>query len=304
MNIKSLIRSNYYGQLLILRFHQIESVLLPKLIGDKKAVEKYFHSITGQALDLENPTTFTEKLNWYKLHVHDPLMSQCADKYSVRGYVTEMGFEDILNELYAVYKSVEEIDFGSLPDQFILKAAHGSHMNLVVKDKSKINWRREKRVLSLWLKQDIYWSGREWVYKDIPKRIIAEKYLGDALTDYKFYCFNGIPRYLDVDIDRYTNHVRNYYDMEWNYIPMKCSFVRNDPDAVIEKPQQFEKMKLIAEKLSKPFQFVRVDLYEVDGRVYFGELTFYQDGGFPGYSEEYDRLIGSYWELKEFPGHD
>lgn len=300
--IKTKIRNSYLGEIMILKLHQMESNLLPKLVSDEQAVKNYYRSRTGRELDLNAPKSFTEKLNWYKLAVHDPLMTVCADKYAVRQYISEKGYGDTLNELYGVYENVEELDLNSLPEKFILKAAHGSHMNLVVKAKANVDWKREKHLMSLWLKQDIYWSGREWVYKNIPKRLIAEKYLGDSLKDYKFYCFNGIPRYLDVDADRYTNHIRNYYDMDWNIMTLECSLVRSDHSVVIEKPVQFEKMKEMATKLSEPFPFVRVDLYEVEGKVYFGELTFYQDGGFPGYPEAWDKKIGEMWNTENQAG--
>ena len=296
--IKALIRSTFLGQIAVAKLHEFEGWLLPKLIDDETAVKRYYNKTTSKTLDLTNPITFTEKLNWYKLNDKDPLMSKCADKYAVREYVESKGYEENLNQLYGVYDNPDQIILDTLPDSFVLKATHGSHMNIIVKEKKNLNWSRSKIMMNQWLRQNIYWSGREWVYKDIPRKIIAEQYLEDesgSLRDYKFYCFHGIPRYVDVDSDRFTNHTRNYYDMDWNYLSLTCSFANNDPTAIIDKPEQFEMMTKMATDLSQPFQFVRVDLYEAKGKVYFGELTFFQDGGFPGYSDEWDRRIGGMW---------
>lgn len=286
---------------LVSELHSAECRLMPKLLSDEKAVRRSYESQAGKPLDLENPQTFSEKLQWYKLRYRDPLMEQCADKIAVRDYVSACGFADSLNEIYAVYDNVKDIDLDALPPQFVLKAAHGSHMNVIVKDRSRLNWHQEKMMLRSWLRQDIAWSGREWVYKNLPKRLLAEKYLEDAsgdLCDYKFFCFNGRPTYMQLEVGRFSgHHARNFYDMDWNLQPfgkdLPC-----DPDAKVEKPEHFEEMKKMAEKLAQPFQFVRVDLYEAQGKVYFGELTFFPAGGRPNFKPpEYDLIVGNQWEL-------
>lgn len=298
---KDIIRKNYWGSLAVSYFHCAESAILPKLISDEEVVKRYYKHHTGRNLNLINPQTFSEKLNWYKLNDRKPLMQQCADKVSVRDYVKACGYGDTLNEVYNVYDSVDQINIDELPDQFVLKAAHGSHMQYIVKSKASLNWKRVMRMMRSWLRQNIYWSGREWPYKDMPRRIIAEKYIEDdygGLRDYKIYCFNGKPQYIDVDVDRFSNHFRNFYDLEWNLIPMS-SVVPNNIEAEVVAPQNLKKMIEMARILSKPFQFVRVDLYEVQGKIMFGEMTFFQDGGYAGYSEEYEKIIGDFWTLRK-----
>ena len=152
-----------------------------------------------------------------------------------------------------------------------------------------------------WLKQDIYWSGREWVYKNLKKRLVVEKYLEDksgGLLDYKFFCFNGKPRFMQLEVGRYTaNNTRNFYDMDWNLMPFGKELEHN-PNIEVEKPEGFEEMKEIAEKLSKPFSFVRVDLYQVGGKIYFGELTFFPAGGAPDFKPiEYNKIVGDMWDI-------
>lgn len=299
--IKKYIRSSFFGEILIAKLHQLEGAVLPKIISDEVAVKKYFKKVTGKELDLDNPVTFVEKINWYKLKDHNPLMAKCADKVGMREYVTENGYGEYLNDCLGVYDDVKKIDIHRLPKQFVMKAAHGSHMNLIVKDIDSVNWKKVFIIMRNWLKQNIYWGGREWVYRDIPKRIIIEKYLEDGsgeLRDYKMFCFNGVPRFVQVDVGRYgKRHVRNFYDMDWNFMDI-VDDVGCNSELKIDKPYSFGKMVEIATILSKPFQFVRVDFYEVKEKPYVGEMTFFHNGGNTGIkSEEWERKIGSYWKL-------
>ena len=285
-------------------YHIINSKIKPLVLSDEKAVKRYYNKKSGGlTVNLSNPITFSEKQQWYKLYSNDPLMAQCADKNDVRQYIIDCGYKDLLNEQYGVYNSVKDIPIDNLPDRFVLKAAHASGWNLIVKDKSKVNWKQEKRTMKLWLKQDIYWSGREWVYKNLKKRIVAEKYLEDesgGLLDYKFYCFNGKPEFLQLEVGRYTDqNTRNFYDMDWNLMPFGKGMPHN-PNIDIPIPECFEYMKKIAEDLCKPFSYVRVDLYQVGGQVYFGELTFFPAGGAPDFvPKEYDKIVGDMWKIKE-----
>jgi len=283
MYISKILRSSFIGNLAISSLHCLESWLIPIMIDDETAVKRFYKKRTGVDLSLDNPETFCEKLNWYKLNVRNLLMAQCADKVGVREYVISKGYGECLNEVYGVYTNVKDIDIEALPDQFVLKAAHGSHMNLIVKDKSSIKWYREKMMMNTWLHQDIAWSGREWVYKDIPKRIVAEKYLQDEsgeLRDYKFFCFHGKPEYLQYDIGRFSGfQYRNYYDMNQNPIPISDGTPSNYEIGLNISDEQFTKMKEIATSLSDDFQQVRIDLYVCNGKVYFGEMTFFDGGG-------------------------
>ena len=301
MNFNKIKRSRYIRNLLH-HYHILMCKIMPLLINDKKAVKKYYYnSSKGKILDLENPCSFSEKQQWYKLYSNNPLMAQCADKHDVRQYIIDCGYEDLLNEQYGVYDSVKDIPINSLPDRFVLKAAHASGWNLIVRDKSSINWKHEKRTMKLWLKQNIYWSGREWVYKNLKKRIVAEKYLEDesgGLLDYKFYCFNGKPAFLQVEVGRFTDeNTRNFYDLDWNLLPFGKGMPHN-PNITIPAPSGFEEMKKIAKDLCTPFSFVRVDLYQADGKIYFGELTFFPAGGAADFIPfEYDEIVGKMWDI-------
>lgn len=272
-----------------------------KKINDEEFVKKFYKNAFGNELDLENPVTFNEKLNWLKLNLKNPNATICADKYEVRKYIENKGYGYILNDLLGVYDNVEEIDIDRLPDRFVLKGTHGSGWNLIVKDKNKVNWKPWKLIMKSWLRQNFYYYGREWVYKDMKPRIICEKYLEDytgALTDYKIYCFNGIPKFIKVHTDRYDNHRANYYDMEWNLLEFTDK--NGNSNREIIKPINLKKMVDISKDLSKEFQHVRVDFYEVNGKLYFGELTFFTASGAGKFNpEKYDEIIGSWLNLDE-----
>lgn len=304
MSILKKFKKSTFGQYMISEYHCLASYWYPRLVSDKKAVIRYYKKKSGgKMLNLENPRTFSEKLQWYKLNAKNPLMQICADKVAVRDYLTDLGCAELLNDVHGIYGSVKDIDWDVLPERFVIKAAHGSGQNIIVTDKKKLNIRNTKRMLNSWLHQDISWSGREWVYRGMPRRIIAEKFLQDEtgeLRDYKFFCFNGKPTFMQLEVGRFTEHnTRNFYDMEWNLMPFGKEFPHN-PNIVIEKPAMFEEMKAVAEKLCQPFQFVRVDLYQVNGKIYFGELTFFPAGGAPDFvPSEYDEIVGGFWELKE-----
>jgi hypothetical protein len=268
---------------------------------DKEAIDILYKSHVNHPPNLDNPTKFSEKLQWLKLYYRDPLMTQCADKYSVREYVSQRGYEDILNKLIAAYVNVDDIDIKSLPERFVLKGSHGSAWNIICKNKREINWASWRLIMKSWMKQNLYWYGREWVYKDIKPRIVCEEYIEDRtgnLLDYKFFCFNGEVKFVQVDVGRYSKrNYRNYYNAEWEILPFSKE-VPNNPDIVVPKPANFSKMIEIAIQLSKPFPFVRVDLYNVEGKIYFGELTFFPASGSPNFNPvEYDEIVGSWLVL-------
>ncbi len=276
---------------------------MPRILSDRKAVISYYKKKSGGKIaNLENPRLFSEKLQWYKLNHRDPLMQRVANKYTVRDYISETGYGCLLNDLIGVYTDVGQIDFDKLPNQFVLKGTHGSGFNIIVKDKSRLNRRHAKMMMRSWLNQHIAWSGREWVYEKMPRHIIAEKYLEDEsgeLRDYKFYCFNGIPAFMQLEVGRGTDHnTRNFYDMDWKLMPFGKELPHN-PNLNVERPKMFDEMKAIAADLCKPFQYVRVDLYQVGGKVYFGELTFFPAGGAPDFVPAiYDAEVGKMWKLE------
>ena len=306
MGIKDKLRRSPWGGYMISEYHGVLSRVKPRLIPDEKAIVRYYKKRSGgRAPDLEHPRRFSEKQQWYKLHARQALMRQCANKLTVRDYVAGAGYASLLNELLFVCDDPAKIDYDALPDRFVIKATHGSGFNVIVRDKKALNIRQTNRLLRSWLRQDIAWSGREWVYRDMPRHLIVEKYLQDesgGLQDYKFYCFNGRPRFLQLEVGRYTSHnTRNFYDMDWNLMPFGKELPHN-PDIHVDRPAQFDCMKKIAEDLSRPFQYVRVDLYQVQGKVYFGELTFFPAGGAPDFiPDSYDTVVGDMWTLVDLP---
>lgn len=236
--------------------------------------------------DFKHPTRFTEKLQLYKMKYRNPVMPQCVDKYEVRKYVESKNLTYILNELYGVYNSFSEIELTGLPDQFVIKSTTGGggFNVIVIKDKSACNWNEIRKKVNTWNQhqQGAISSGREWAYSGMGKsRIIIEKILEDTqntdLTDYKFFCFNGKPYCVQVDTGRFDGHHQNYYDMEWRSLGVHCTYPEGE---LQDEPQNFDEMKRIAAQLSLDFPFVRVDLYNIEGKIYFGELTFYPSSGY------------------------
>jgi hypothetical protein len=275
-----------------------------RILPDKLMINLRYLKVYGCFPNLENPRTFDEKIQWYKLYYHDPLMTDLTDKFAVRKYVESKGLAPILNELYGVYNSADEIDLSKLPDSFVIKATHGWNMNILYKDKKNIKWDECCRKMNRWLKTNHYYRAREWSYKNIKPRLMCEKYLENEefneLIDYKFYCYNNKPEVLFVCTGRFSvDGVKyNAYDMNWNriytYKGKPCS------DLVIEKPSTFESMISVAEKLCKGFPFVRVDLYSVKDQIIFGELTFYPDGGLMPFSpDNYNLFFGNYFILPD-----
>ncbi len=219
---------------------------------------------------------FGEKIQWLKLYGNLEKYNDYVDKYLVRDYIKKTVGEKYLIPLLGVYTNSSKIDYDKLPDKFVLKINNGSAMNIIVTDKNKINKKKINKKLDKWLKNDYSKIKKEYQYRNVERKIICEKYISDSngeLIDYKFFCFDGEPLFVKADLDRFTEHKVNFYDMNWNYIDMRESFYKNS-NKNVTKPNNFEKMVEIAKKLSKEFQFVRVDLYDVDGTIYFGELTF------------------------------
>jgi len=277
---------------------------LKRLASDKTLVEQLYKSVYGHAPDLLHPRTFDEKLQWYKLYYRMPGMTQVADKHRVREFVLEKGLGDILNALYGVYDRVEQIDLAALPDAFVLKATHGSGMNLICKSKQDFNWNAGRRKLKRWLKKDHFRGGREWAYKGIPPKIICEKYLENEehreLIDYKFYCYGGRPEVVFVCCGRFGPEGVKYdaYDMAWRKIPV----YKGRPVAGLNlgRPRLFAEMVQVATTLSAGFPFVRVDLYLVKEQIIFGEMTFYPDDGIVPFSPpEYNYIFGDLFVLPE-----
>ena len=270
-------------------------------IGEKKLPDKLYLKLLyqvrmGKKLNLKNPVTFDEKLQWLKLYDRKPEYTNMADKYAVRKYVTDRLGEGYLIPLLGVWERAEEIDFSMLPEQFVLKCTHDSGSILICKDRKSFNVAAAREKLNEKLKTNYYYPSREWPYKNIKPRIIAEKYMTDEsqveLKDYKIYTFNGEPYLIQVDFGRFTKHKRNLYTTDWEYIDETIEYPR-DPSIQIERPEKLEEMLLCARNLSEGTASLRTDFYSINDKIYFGEITFYQEAGFAHFSsEEYARKLG------------
>ena len=258
-------------------------------------------------MDLINPVTFGAKLQWLKLFYRDPDIPRCSDKYELKNYLAERGFGEHCIETIGIYNSANEIDFDSLPQQFAAKATHGSGWNLICKDKSSLNWKNSVRLMNSWLKLNLYVFGREWNYKEIQPRIIVEKFLShEPLYDYKYLCFQGEPKILQLNNDFNGVHYVDFYDIStWKHLPFTHDkYIKSDRN--MKKPEQFDEMLQLAREISKPFPFVRVDFYSFDGMILVGELTFFPSGGLLPYvpiETGYNEIVGSYLHLPA-PNHN
>lgn len=267
-----------------------------KLWPDRFYLKCIFKNRMGYSLNLDNPKTFNEKLQWLKIHDRNPMYTTMVDKIGAKDYVQNIIGADYIIPTIGIYKSVNEIDWENLPNQFVLKCAHDSGGIVICKDKNKltnVEILKAKKKLNKALKCSYYSAKREYPYKDVPHRILCEKYIanGDDLKDYKFFCFNGEPKFLKVDFGRFTEHHANYYDLDWNLLPFGEEEYPPVLQHVEERPPHFNKMIEIVRKLSKGLKFVRIDLYNINGNIYFGEITFYPASGL-------GRLTSKEWEYK------
>lgn len=279
-------------------FTLLERSGLKKLLSDNIYLKIKYLKHYGRWPNLKNPTTFQEKMQWLKLNHRAPYMTQMVDKYEAKKYVAEKIGNDYIIPTLGLWNNVEDIDFETLPEQFVLKTTHDSGGIVICHDKNRLDVESAKKKLSTAIHRSGYNAGREWVYKDVQPRIIAEQYMTDGenidLIDYKFYCFNGVPRYCQVIRDRNTAETIDFYDREWvhqEFIGLNQN--ANFSGKAMEKPRLYEQMLEIAAILSKNEPFLRVDLYYIHERIYFGEMTFYPSGGFGLFRpEKYNKLLG------------
>ncbi len=293
----------------IIKSRKIRMVLLRLLrwVPDKKMIEFQYGIKMGRALDLKNPQRYTEKIQWYKLNYKDQRMIQCVDKYEVREYIKQKGLGSILNECYGVYSHPDDISFSDLPDEFVVKNTLGTGGNSVIlcDNKKALNITRLKKTLTMWINDRSYikGGGREWPYYSGRKpRIIIEKYIKTegprGLVDYKFMCFNGKVEYCFVLCDRKLGVLVKEGVFDRNFNQLDVGEVGDEIPEGIEKPDNYEEMIVVAEKLANDFPHVRVDLYDVSGKIIFGELTFYDSSGYSIYEpDEFDYRLGSVFEL-------
>jgi hypothetical protein len=274
-----------------------------KLIPDDKYLKIKYRLLFGKELNLNNPKSFNEKLQWLKLNDRKLEYTQLVDKYEVRKYITDSIGNEFLIPLLGVYDNFEEIDFDKLPNQFVLKCTHDSGGVIICKDKSRFDIKSAKKKISKHMKRNYYFAHREWPYKNIKPRIICEKYMeddsGNELKDYKLMCFNGKVKCTFVCLNRKSSAGLNIniYDIDWNIMPFQRPTHPNSGTNE-NKPQNYKKMIEFAEILSKDIPFLRVDFYEINGHLYFGELTFYPGSGFEEFKpNKYDELLGSWIQL-------
>ena len=268
----------------------------------EEVIKQQFKEYLGYELNLENPQTFNEKLQWLKLYYHDPLMTKYADKYLVREYIKETVGEEYLIPLIGVWDEVEDIDFDSLPNQFVLKVNWGSGQNIIVKDKSKLDIEEAKNKLRNWIKpaSNHYYFSYEWPYKNIAPKIICEKYIEQMdgnLIDYKIFCFNGEPKYIQIDFDRFTEHKRCFYDINWNKINIKYIYNTHKIDIKISS-QMLQNMLALSKQLSNYFCYSRIDFYFINNIIIIGEITFFPEAGIGKFEPiEWDYKFGKLLEL-------
>lgn len=286
----------YAGQLALTQF--------ANLISDKKYLEWMYYLTFRKSLDLENPKSFNEKLQWMKLYDRNPLYTKLVDKLEAKTYINEVCGAEYAVPTLAVWNNENEIDLKNLPQKFVIKCNHNSGLGLIIcRDKDTLDINKVKTLVGRGLRQDFFLSSREWPYRDVVRKAFAEDYLGENLLDYRFYCFNGEPKLIYV----YSNlsnsegskpepHFCDIMDMQWKPAPFRQ---KSPPKGNIPKPPHFEEMITIAKKLSRGIPYVRIDFYDLD-RLYVGEFTFFPGGGFSKFNpSKWDEILGSWIELPQ-----
>jgi hypothetical protein len=292
---------------------RIYKVIINKYLSDEAWYRQMFLWSHGYALDIDNPKTLNEKIQWLKLHNRQSHFTAWADKYKVRDHIRELVGNTYLIPLLAVADDPAKIDFEALPTPFIIKPNHLSGCVKIVRDKKGICWPSVVKEGRSWLKENLFHTGREWQYKNILPKIIVEQLLVDddgiIPLDYKFHCFHGEIVAIQVDIDRETDHRRNFYDREWKQLPFIWSIYAGDKPLWphgrhIDKPAVLAEMIAMTEKLASRFDYIRIDWYVLDDRVYFGEVTFHHGGGYEQIRPlEWDKNLGAMLKLPEITPH-
>lgn len=275
---------------------------LSRLIPDRIYLQIVYFRHFKKFIDFDNPKTFNEKIQWLKLNYRKEEYTNLVDKYRVKQYITKLIGEEYVIPTLGVWKNVDDIDFKSLPEKFVLKCNNDSGGIVICKNKKDFDEVKAKSFLKERLKNNGYWYGREWPYKNVKPCIIAEKYMEDSISkdlkDYKFFCFNGSMEFFYIDIDRFIEHRANYYDRNGNFLPFGKKYCPPDYTKKIEMPKNLDKMIELAETISHNIVLSRIDFYEIDGQVYFGEITFYPGSGFSPFTDEkWDYKLGDMIDL-------
>lgn len=270
------------------------------IYDDLEYLEKFCEHMMGYKLNISNPTTYNEKLQWLKLYNRRPEYTGMVDKYEAKQFIEKRIGSGYTVPTLGVWDSFEEIEFDKLPRQFVLKCTHDSGSIVFVEDKENFDKEETKNILTERLGRNFFWIGREWPYKNVKPRIIAETMLPEKnLNDYKFFCFDGRVKMIQVDFDRFINHRRNFYNREWKYEPF-MSFYPSEPERVIDRPRCLDEMIEIAEKLSCAIPHLRVDFYIINDRPIVGELTFFHENGLGKFTPaEWDEIFGGWISLPE-----
>lgn len=268
-------------------------------ISDEKYLKIIYFLCFWRKLNLDNPKTYSEKLQWIKLYDRRDIYTRMVDKYEVKEYVSKIIGEQYMIPTLGIWDKFEDIDFDKLPDRFVLKCTHDSGGLVICKNKKEFNIKSSKKKIEKCLKRNYYYLGREWPYKNVKPRIIAEPYLEDQngeLKDYKFFCFSGKAKMLFIASDRGVDTRFDFYDMEFNHLDFANGHANSEK--TLECPDGFEQMKELAAQLSVDCPQVRVDFYNIDGKIYFGELTLFHFSGFvPFEPNEWDEKIGNWMQL-------
>ena len=301
----NLITENKYDPLLIwlnFKYRIIHKIAPYSFTDDKAKLKKHYYQRFGRRLNLRNPKTLPEKLQWLKLYNRQPLYTELADKYRVRNYVAKTIGKQYLNDLFGVYDHPDEIEWETLPEQFVLKANHGCQFNIICQDKNSLCINSTKNTLHNWLNEDFYARGREYQYKNIPRKIICEKFLkGDldfGLMDYKVLCFNGEPRFIQVVADRFKHFSEIYFDTNW--VPQVFPQFKPRLELEIPRPAKLDEILMNSKILSAGIPFCRLDHYYFDKKVIFGEFTFFPASGFIRIRPpEYEEILGDMIKLPQ-----
>lgn len=276
-----------------------------KFIPDKLYLQIFYFTTTGKFINFKNPKGFCEKLQWLKVNDRRPEYSKLVDKLAVRDHINEVLGEGHVFPLIGHWDSFDDIDFDALPEQFVMKCNHDSGSIRIIRNKSQLTQKEIAEMRTFYtkrLKRNYYYAGREYPYKGVKSCIMAEQLMIDekapekSIEDYKFFCFNGEPKVMFVATDRSTDCRFDFFDMDFNHLDVDN--IHPHADRQIEKPEMFDEMKEIAAKLSKGIRFVRIDLYELNGKIYFGEYTFFHGGGFRLFEPpEWERKLGDWIKL-------
>lgn len=275
------------------------SVIIPNKLYLKIKYYYRFH----KKLNIKHPQTFNEKLQWLKLYDKNPKYTKMVDKYEVKKYIKNIIGEKYIIPTIGIYNNFDDIDFNELPKQFVIKCTHDSGGLIICKDRNKLNLKKARKKINSSLKTNYFYNGREWPYKNVSPKVIIEKYMDDnkntQLNDYKIMCFNGKAKCSFVCTERDNKELGlavTFFDLNWNRLPFERHYRASDK--VIEKPKNYSKMIELSEKLANDIPFVRVDWYEINGKLYFGELTFFPGSGFEEFTpEEWDYKLGDMLEL-------